>query len=238
MSRILASTLTLLLASSAYADELSEARTGYAELLEKHVKDGRVDYAGFDEASRGKLDRYLSAIASAQLPEARAARIGFLVDAYNALVLRAVLRHKRPRSVLDVKGFFDTESHTIAGRELTLDALEKKVLNPFAKDPRTHFVLVCGAVGCPILESRPFYGSSIEARLEAATRRYLRSPAGARAQGGRLQISKLFDWYAKDFGGADGVLEFIRPRLPENLSELSRSGDIGYIDYNWTLNQQ
>ena len=28
---------------------------------------------------------------------------------------------------------------------LSLDSLEKKVLNPYAKDPRTHFVLVCAA---------------------------------------------------------------------------------------------
>lgn len=216
----------------------AEARRAYVTVLTRHVKDGRVDYRGLEQKSLKLLDNYLSKVGAAELPKARNARIGFLVDAYNALVLRSVISHGRPRSVLDVKGFFKEEKHRVAGRDLTLDELEKKVLNPFAKDPRTHFVLVCGAVGCPILEARPFLGANVEKRMEAATRRYLASPSGARRSGAQLSVSKIFDWYAADFGGKAGAKEFILPRLPEAArSGLEEKRDLGFIDYNWTLNQ-
>lgn len=236
--RALSAALLLFLPGTAAAADLEAATATYQRLLSTYVEDGRVDYARLGADDSKALDRYLEAIAEAELPDDRGRRIGLLVDAYNATVLRSVIRHGRPRSVLDIDGFFDRETHRIAGRDLTLDALEKKVLNPYAKDPRTHFVLVCAAVGCPVLESKPFFGSDVDTRMEAATVRYLRSPTGARRDGERLLLSKIFDWYAADFGGADGVRRFVKDRLPSRLAPLARSGEVGFLDYNWTLNQQ
>jgi len=215
------------------------ARAAYARVLSRHVKDGRVDYAGLAKRSRADLDTYLKAVAEASLPEDRNARIGFLVDAYNALVLAAVLDHGRPRSVLDVKGFFDTETHRVAQKTVTLDQLEKKILNPYAKDPRTHFVLVCAAVSCPILEAKPFAGTDLDARMERAARRYLASGFGAQVRDGTLFISKIFDWYADDFGGAEGAASFARARLPDKKrAALPERPPVQFLDYNWTLNQR
>ena len=214
-----------------------KAQAAYARLLEAHVEDGLVDYAALAEDP--DLNTYVEALAKAEVPEGRDARIAFYIDAYNALVLHAVITSGRPRSVLDVDGFFDAETHTVAGRALTLDALEKKVLNPFARDPRTHFVLVCGAVGCPLLEPKPYTGSDVSQRMEKATRRYLQSPRGARVADGKLSLSKIFDWYAGDFGGKDKVRTFVESRL--TASQRARLGDsytLDFIDYDWTLNQQ
>lgn len=214
-------------------------RAAYSRVLSEFVKDGRVDYARLAEQGRSDLDAFLKSVAEASLPPGRAQRIGLLIDAYNALVLRSVIETGRPRSVLDVDGFFDERTHRVAGRELTLDALEKQVLNPFAKDPRTHFVLVCGAVGCPILEASPYSGSDLDARMEAATRRYLASAFGARVEGDTLYLSRIFDWYAEDFGGPEGVLRFVRPRLPDSArTSLPPKPAVRFLDYNWTLNQR
>lgn len=215
------------------------ALQAYAQVLKRHVQDGRVDYRSLQKQDIASLDAFLEAVASRPLPRDRSTRIGWLVDAYNALVLKSVIDAGRPRSVLDVKGFFDTKTHKVAGRQLTLDDLEKRVLNPFAKDPRTHFVLVCGAVGCPILENRPFTGGKVEERMEKATRRYLASRWGARPEPGQLKVSKIFDWYAKDFGGAQGARAFILARVSDQVLEMiGDSPGLGFIDYNWTLNQR
>ncbi|MGF1509040.1 MAG: DUF547 domain-containing protein [Myxococcota bacterium] len=230
--------LVTFLSVKGYAQVPQAARDAYARVLSTYVEDGRVDYKGLGK-DRGDLDRYVEAVAKAELPRGRDERIGFYVDAYNALVLSAVIAHGRPRSVLDVKGFFNQRKHRVAGRDLTLDELEKETLNPFAKDPRTHFVVVCGAVGCPILESKPYYGSNLDRRFEAATRRYLGSPQGARVEGGKLVISKIFDWYAADFGGAEGAKAFVLKRLPaDTRGRLAEAPEVGFVDYNWTLNQQ
>jgi hypothetical protein len=237
MSALLSIAAVLALVGPAQVPD-PEARA-YAALLSRRVVEGRVDYRGLAADDLPALDRYLAAVARAPLPEAREARIAFHADAYNALVLRSVIAHGRPRSVLDVKGFFDRDLHTVAGRRLTLDALEKQVLLPFAREPRLHFVLVCGAVGCPILDARPLSGSALEPRLAEAARRFLAGPTGARVQPGELRLSRLFDWYAADFGGPAGVLTFARAHLPPH--EAARLGErprLAFLDYNWTLNQQ
>ncbi|MEO1334281.1 MAG: DUF547 domain-containing protein [Myxococcota bacterium] len=211
----------------------------YADILKTHVKDGRVDYRGLAANDLDKLDRYIEGVGTAVLPKNRNRRIGFLIDAYNALVLRSVIQHQRPRSVLDVKDFFKAKVHKVAGQTVSLDQLEKKVLNPYAKDPRTHFVLVCAAVGCPILESKPFLGDNVNRRMGAATRRYLSGPTGARASGGSIAVSKIFDWYAKDFGGKAGVKSFVLKHLSaQDRKKVGNDPTLGFLDYNWTLNQQ
>lgn len=231
--------LTLLAVPGGDASAASppSATQDYAALLKAHVRNGRVNYDGV-EKDRARLDRYVDHVAKASLPKSRNARIGFYIDAYNALVLKAVLDNGKPRSVLDVKGFFNAQTHTVAGKSVTLDALEKKVLNPYAKDPRTHFVLVCGAVGCPILESTPFLGSNVDKRMDRATRRYLKSPHGAKISGGSVRLSKIFDWYKGDFGGPEGVKTFVAKHVPADKAAAVTAGKVEFIDYNWTLNQQ
>ncbi|NJK89646.1 MAG: DUF547 domain-containing protein [Myxococcales bacterium] len=161
----------------ASADVPEEARMAYARVLDRHVERGLVDYAGLAR-DRADLDAYVDAIGRASLPASKEAKIAFYIDAYNALVLRSVLDAHRPDSVLKVEGFFAGRTHRVAGQEVTLDALEKKVLNPLAKDPRTHFVLVCAALGCPPLDDVPYAGRPLESRLARATRTYLASLEG------------------------------------------------------------
>jgi hypothetical protein len=100
-------------------------------------------------------------------------------------------------------------------------------------------VLVCGAVGCPVLEDKPFAGSDMNIRMDAATRRYLSGPTGALVSEGGLQLSKIFDWYAADFKSAGGPLAFVRRHLPSAVdAKLGADPKVSYLEYNWTLNQQ
>jgi len=209
----------------------------WQQVLAAHVVDGRVDYAALEKKSLEPLDRYLASVAKAELPEGKDARIGFLIDAYNALVVRAVIESGHQKSVLAVPDFFKAKRHRIAGRTLSLDQLEKELLMPFAKDPRLHFVLVCAAKGCPDLEAVPFSGQPVGARLDAATRRYLAQPKGARVEANKLGLSQIFSWYAADFGGEDGVRRFVLDHLAEPARKLAGPKPaLSYVDYDWALN--
>jgi hypothetical protein len=218
----------------------SDALRGYADVLENHVKDGKVAYKKLAEHDLPKLDAFLKAVAEVKPPADKDAQLALYIDAYNALVLRAVIDEKVPRSVLDVKGFFDTKTYPVAGKKVTLNQLEKEVIIPLAKpDPRPHMALVCAAVGCPILFDTPYSGASLDARLDAAARRYFASPRGAKAGTGTLQLSKIFDWYKADFGGDAGVIAFAKKYLSaEDAKKIGAEPKISYLDYNWTLNQQ
>ena len=50
---------------------------------------------------------------------------------------------------MDVPGFFDNKSTIINSEIYSLNAIENDILRKKYKDPRFHFVLVCGAIGCP-----------------------------------------------------------------------------------------
>ncbi len=210
-----------------------EDRALYARILKAHVDErGRIDYRGLKQKSAAELARYVKAVGAATLPPP-AERTAFYIDAYNALVLKSVLAHGRPRSVLDVQGFLRGELHRIAGQEMTLDGLRKTMLA--TQDPRVHLAVTPGAVSSPRLSARPYAGGDLNARLEQQTRDFLRSPYGAKIAYGQLQLSKLFDWHLADFGGASGVLRFVQRYLPK-AREL-KTQKLFFFDYNWTLNQ-
>lgn len=207
----------------------------YAELLSAHVEDGVVDYAGLSKRS-AELKQVVAAIGAATLPKAREDQIGFLVDAYNLLVLSEVVRLGQPKSVLDVKDFFSAPRHRVAGETMSLDQLEKQRILPLAKDPRLHFALVCGARGCPILEREPWTRGRLEDRLQRATRRYLASPHGLRVGPSGLHLSKIFEWYGQDFGGEAGVRALIHSDGPKAAQAVAKDAKITYLEYDWRLN--
>jgi hypothetical protein len=61
------------------------------------------------------------------------------------------------------------------------------------------------------------------------------------ADGAALVVPKLFDWYAADFGGKRGVLEFVLARMPGDdvAAAAERHGlrlRLRYAEFDWTLN--
>jgi len=210
------------------------ALEGWSQILATRVSDkGLVDYAKIASDDRAKLDAFLAAVAAAPVPADKSEAIALYADAYNALVIKKVIENKRPRSVLDVKGFFDSGPEKIAGQMLTLDALEKKVVAPLAS-PGHHFILVCGAVGCPKLEKKSFSAdpSGVHKRMDAAAKAYLSTPRGAVVAKDSVQLSKIFEWYAADFGGAAGVLKFVKQHV-----QIADGSKVSSLEYDWTLNQ-
>jgi hypothetical protein len=76
-------------------------------------------------------------------------------------------------------------------------------------------------------------------RMDQATRRYLTSPHGAVVSEGNVKLSMIFKWYEADFGGAKGVVDFVKKHLPaDQAKKLGDNPKVEFIDYNWTLNQQ
>jgi hypothetical protein len=216
----------------------AEALAAWTDVLKTHVSArGLVDYRAIAARDLAKLDQFLSAVASAPVPGDKDVALALYADAYNARVIRQVIDAGYPRSVLDVKGFFDAKSFKVAGQEVTLDRLEKKLAAPLGS-PLHHFVFVCGAVGCPRIEPKPLLGTSVRARATAAAKAYLATPRGASVRDGELELSKIFEWYAADFGGPAGVLTFARAHLPPDAAaKLGATPKVKSLEYDWTLNQ-
>jgi hypothetical protein len=219
----------------------------YARALEAATADGwRVDYGTIARSS--DLAAYRRDLAAADPSSlARDEQLAFWINAYNASVLALVAQRMPVRSVLEIDGAFTRVRFRVGRAELTLDEIEHGIARRFG-DALVHFGLNCGAVGCPPL--RAFAGPGLDGLLEANGRRYLADEQrGARADGDRLLLSRIFQWFAGDFAPVGSmpsalgsllgalrparVLPAVRGLLPERLGDARR---VGFLDYDWGVN--
>lgn len=177
------------------------------DLLDLYVRDGFVYYSAL-KADRGRLNRYVASLnepaAMAQASGSRAEQLAFWINAYNALVLETVVDHFPIRgrapaypagSIRQIPGAFERLQHRVAGRTLTLDALEKETLVPLG-DARALLALGRGSVGGGRLHSEAYSADRIEAQLSAVAAEALQRGVIARvdAAGQQLVVSPLFSW--------------------------------------------
>jgi len=220
-------------------------------LLRTYVAGGLIDYNGLKRNHLFKT--YLAQLASAQpakLPDDQH-RLAFLCNAYNAFVINGVLVHKIDRSVLDYKnaqgqGFFDVAEHILAGETIDLNTLEHQKIRPVYQEPRIHMALVCAAKSCPAIRPEAFVGNRFDSQLEDQAYAFANNQAYVRsdATGKNVLLSPILQWYAEDFGGQEGVLNFLLDRVDSLKTrarlQAVRAGQekIVYPPYDWSLNTQ
>src|SRR6185295_5475957 len=133
---------------------------------------------------------------------AREEQMAFLINAYNAFTMEKVLtRYPDIRSIWDFgKVFgnpFKDEFFSLLGRKSSLDGIEHGLLRKKGAydEPRIHFAVNCASVGCPMLREEAYVAERLEAQLEEQARRFLADRSRNRFAGGRLEVSRIFDWY-------------------------------------------
>jgi len=211
---------------------------GYAELLTASVSAAKVDYTKV-RANKTALDAYVKSVADTDPKMLGADAKAFYINAYNALVLNAVVAQqaKGPlKSVLDVKGFFDGLKYRVAGEDLTLNELEEKKLRKAFNDPRIHFAVNCASISCPPLLAEPFSAATLDKTLDVLTRAYLASPHGMKPTKDGVSVTKLMEWYEGDFGGKAGVKAFLLKYGPAANAKAVETGVISFHEYDWALN--
>lgn len=203
--------------------------------LEKYVIGNSIHYSAI-KTSR-ELPLLINQVQTADLAEASDnEKKAFYINAYNLLVIQQVVDNHPLISVKDINGFFDAQEFVIAGEKTTLNALEKVKLIAETQDARLHFVLVCGARGCPPIINRAYRPETLEAQLETQTKLALNDPEFIKVNDGKVEISQIFNWYASDFGkSSDRILEFINQYRSTPLPLDTR---FKYYTYDWILNEQ
>ncbi|HSG94121.1 MAG TPA: DUF547 domain-containing protein, partial [Afifellaceae bacterium] len=125
----------------------------------------------------------------------------------------------------------------LEGRNLSLDNIEHDILRKRFPDPLIHYALNCASVGCPNLQKRAYRAATLHDQLQAGARAYVNNPRGLSISGNRLTASKIYRWYAADFGGAAGLARhwatFAEPELKSRLTAL---GSVDRYVYDWSLN--
>jgi len=204
-------------------------------LLQKYVTtSGKVNYKML-KADQTALNAYLNTLA-AETPQttwSRADKMAYWINAYNAFTVKLITDHYPLTKItnLDSGKPWDVKRIELGGKKYSLNQIENEIIRPQFKDPRIHFALNCAAKSCPPLYNRAFTAANLEKALTERTRRFLADPNANTLGVERVSVSKIFEWYAADFG-----------KLPEFLSKYSNvavqaNAAVDYREYDWRLNE-
>ena len=217
--------------------------TKYHQIL-KQVKQGfkhnvsltLVDYAHLKKS--GELESVYRTIE--QFPvktlSSPEEKLAFYINVYNILALKMVLDHWPLTSIKDVGHLFSPvwgrTAGSIGGKAVSLDDIENKIIRPM-NDPRIHLAIVCASVSCPDLRREPYIAENLNAQLDDQAKTFFHNDRkGLQVDQKFIHISKIFDWFEKDFTQVGGVTMFIRNYRPD-LPLLDIKAD---IDYDWAVN--
>lgn len=150
----------------------------WSSVLRENVEDGLVDYENLAE-HREALDRFLGQLSVAGptgtpgLFAARGDRVAYWINAYNALVLRAVLERYPTGTLFKLTGPAPERDYVfpVDGRLRSLLAVRKELEAEAGGDARVLFCLCSGAKGSPPLADEPYYGFDLDRRVEEAARK-------------------------------------------------------------------
>lgn len=202
-----------------------------------YVKNGRVAYAELHKDAKD-LNALLNLAKSVNIKKDNPKTYqAFWINAYNLSVIKGIIDNYPTNSPLDNAGFFDKTTHNIGGKKITLNDIEHKLLRAQFNDARFHFVLVCGAIGCPPLISEAYLPSSLNKQMDVQTKIALNgSFLMVNDKKKRVEASQIMEWYKGDFtmNGTteiDFINKYRTEKIPNNFK-------IKYFPYNWKLNAQ
>ncbi|NOX45909.1 MAG: DUF547 domain-containing protein [Chlorobi bacterium] len=203
--------------------------------MKTFVVDGKVKYAEIVETPSmlGKIRREIAEFPMTD--EIGPHNKAFYINAYNMLVIAQVVDNYPVGSPMEVNGFFDVNKFDVAGDKLTLNQIENEILRPVYKDPRFHFVLVCGAVSCPPITNFAYMPDKLDSQMDKQAKMALNNNDFVRFDGGSLKLSEIFKWYKDDFlMDHASVIEYINSYRNKPIAS---SVTPSYYDYDWTLNE-
>jgi len=197
--------------------------SGVAQRLLEHVKYG--------EPYTGELAGLRSIDPSALSSELQtdSSKKAFWLNLYNAFA--QIQMQMNAELYNDKTAFFKSKNFIVAGRLLSLDDIEQRMLrraepgflprfmrplfmSGFMRglsiqrlDPRIHFALNCNARSCPPIL---FYGAAtIDSQLDAAALNYLKTSVAYDAKANVVELSELFKWFSGDFGNQQGIIALL-----------------------------
>ena len=242
----------------AESTEMDFSYEAWQEVLESFVDEkGFVDYAGL-RADRAALDRFLAQLRTTgpqttpELFPTRNDQLAYYINAYNALAFEGVLGLDPDASTVwgfskTGYGFFVRMKVQLDGQEMSLKKLEDDLVREGFQDPRIHAALNCASADCPRLPRQPFLPETLDEQLEAAMTEFVAVERNCAVdeEAGTVTLSKIFDWFRKDFedypqplgeGGGE-LLDYVNryraadAQVPDDLK-------IKFASYDKSLNKQ
>ncbi len=203
-------------------------------LLQEYVSNkGNVNYNGL-KSKRKAITNYISSLGD-NMPSnswAKADKIAYWINAYNAMTVDLILRNLPIESIKDIKDPWKQRLWKLGSKWYNLDEIEHQILRKM-DEPRIHFGIVCASFSCPKLVNEAFTASNLETQLTEATRGFLSDPKRNNLSTNSIKLSKIFKWFAKDFKTEGSLIDFLNKYSDISISNTAKKS---YKDYNWSLN--
>lgn len=232
-------------------------------LLKKHVvllrggQASQINYTGVstDRPQLNQFLTYTSSVTQADFDRwSHQQQFAFLINTYNAWTVELILSgYPEVESIKELGSFLQSPWKKsfipLLGEVRSLDNIEHGLIRGSGRynDPRVHFAVNCGSIGCPALRPEAYKPEQLDQQLEDAAKAFLSDKSRNRFEGNTLKLSSIFKWYREDFEkgwrGANSLAEFIllyssSLGLQKAESDRLRDGDIPieFLEYDWGLN--
>lgn len=202
--------------------------------LKKYVSnEGQVDYKNI-KAYPEHLEMVLQNLTKT-IPDdnwSKNEKLALWINAYNAFTIKLIIDNYPLKSIKDIQKPWDKEFIKIGSNNMSLNYIEHDILRKM-DEPRIHFAIVCASVSCPQLQNEAFVAEKIESQLSKVTSDFLSDTSKNFINPNNLELSKIFQWFSKDFKQNGSLIRFLNKYSDIEISEHAK---IKFKDYNWDLN--
>lgn len=204
------------------------------DLLQNYVSsNGKVNYQGFKK-DRVALRNYITSLGE-NMPSnnwSKEDKIAFWINAYNAMTVDLIIRNYPIKSIKDIDKPWEQRLWKLDSKWYNLNEIEHQILRKM-NEPRIHFGIVCASFSCPKLLNSAFTATNLDADLTKVTKEFLTDSNRNNISKDTIKISKIFQWFAKDFKQNGSLIDFLN--LYSDI-EISKNAKRSFKDYKWDLN--
>ncbi|UOB18758.1 DUF547 domain-containing protein [Abyssalbus ytuae] len=204
--------------------------------LKKHVDvSGKVNYKAIREDDK-ELKSYLNQFIKVPPENSwnKNEKLAYWINAYNAFTIKLIVDNYPLSSIKDIDSPWDKKFIPINGRLISLNYIEHEILRKM-NEPRIHFAINCASFSCPRLLNEAYIPSKIEDQLNKVTSGFINNPSKNIVSEESVTLSKIFNWFKKDFETNGGVINFINEY---SLIKISKNVKVTYFKYDWKLNEK
>lgn len=200
---------------------------------------GEVDYASI-KANPTHLNNYLNYVKDVDITSwSSNKKKAFWMNVYNAFTIKLIVDNYPLKSIMDIKQG-DKNAWKIplvhaAGRTLDLNDVEHEVLRKDFNDPRIHVGINCASYSCPPIPNYAFTEGNVESKLEVLMEKFVNDSKRNTLNATNPKLSKIFEWFKGDFTKSSTLIEYINQYAK---TKIEASANVGFLEYNWTLNKK
>lgn len=218
----------------------AEIHKTWDDLLRKNVSSsGKVNYGAFVK-DKDELNKYIKELKGMHKDVSswgKNKRLAYWINVYNAVTVKLITDNYPVKSITDLNGGkpWDSKLIDLGGTSYTLNVIENKIIRPKYNEPRIHFAVNCAAKSCPKIMNKAWTEDNIQRYLTKQTKAFIANTTENNISADKVELSKIFDWYKKDFGGDDAkLIQFINKYSDVQVNE---GASVSFNEYNWELNK-